>query len=245
LGTQLWGPSGAAVWSAPTVDLRARRVYVTTGDNYSDPATGTSDAFLAFDLDTGRLLWSRQTTVGDGYNMSCNFPPPADTNCPQVPGHDFDFGSSAILVSLPSGGRALMAGQKSGVVYSVDPDRAGEILWHASLGRGGTLGGIQWGSAADGNHLYVALSDAKVALVSPGTPGAQPSAFGPPLLEQDRSQRVLAAVQRLPLAYRQVASLILEDFEPAEIAHVLGLNVNAVAIRSTRARALLRLSLGE
>jgi RNA polymerase sigma-70 factor (ECF subfamily) len=65
------------------------------------------------------------------------------------------------------------------------------------------------------------------------------------LLEQDRSQRVLAAVQRLPLAYRQVASLILEDFEPAEIAQVLGLNVNAVAIRSTRARALLRLSLGE
>jgi polyvinyl alcohol dehydrogenase (cytochrome) len=69
----------------------------------------------------------------------------------------------------------------------VDPDRAGEILWQASLGRGGTLGGIQWGSAADGNHLYVALSDAKVALVSPGTPGAQPSAFGPPLLLDSRN----------------------------------------------------------
>src|SRR5262249_42267003 len=32
-GVQLWGPSGAAVWSSPTVDLEARRVYVTTGDS--------------------------------------------------------------------------------------------------------------------------------------------------------------------------------------------------------------------
>jgi polyvinyl alcohol dehydrogenase (cytochrome) len=182
LGTQLWGPSGAAVWSAPTIDLRARRVYVTTGDSYSDPVAETSDAVLAFELDTGKLLWARQTTAGDGYNISCGFPPPANTNCPQVPGHDLDFGSSAILVNLPSGGRALIAGQKSGAVYSLDPDHEGRIRWQTQLGRGGTLGGIQWGPAVDDQHVYVALSDAKADLAPPGTAGAQPSAFGLPVV---------------------------------------------------------------
>ena len=182
LGTQLWGPSGAAIWSAPTVDIQSRRVYVTTGDSYSEPVAATSDAVLAFDLDTGKPLWSHQTTAADGYNISCGFPPPANTNCPQVPGQDLDFGASAILVRLPSGSRALMAGQKSGVLYAIDPDHEGRILWQTRVGRGGTLGGIQWGFAVDDAHIYVALSDAKVQLVSPGTAGAQPSAFGPSLL---------------------------------------------------------------
>ena len=182
LGTQLWGPSGAPVWSAPTVDLRAGRVYVTTGDSYSDPVAATSDAFLAFELDSGKLLWWRQTTADDAYNLACEFPAPANSNCPQPAGHDFDFGSSAILTHLRSGRHALIAGQKSGVVYAVDPDRSGEILWQVSLGHGGTLGGIQWGSAADAAHVYVALSDAKVRLTPPGTPGAQPSSVGPLML---------------------------------------------------------------
>ena len=65
------------------------------------------------------------------------------------------------------------------------------------------------------------------------------------LLEEDQSLQVLAAVQRLPLPHRQVASLVLDDFSPAEIAQILGLSVNAVAIRSSRARALLRALLGE
>ena len=47
-GLQMMGPSGAAVWSAPTFDTVTRTLYVTTGDNYSDPPTDTSDAILAF-----------------------------------------------------------------------------------------------------------------------------------------------------------------------------------------------------
>ena len=54
-GVQLMGPSGAAVWSSPTFDDQNRMVYVTTGDNYSDPPTETSDAILAFNADTGQL----------------------------------------------------------------------------------------------------------------------------------------------------------------------------------------------
>jgi polyvinyl alcohol dehydrogenase (cytochrome) len=156
-GTQQWGPSGAAIWSAPTIDTRRNVLYVTTGDNYSDPPTDTSDAFIAIDMSSGKLLWSRQMTGGDAYIVACRLP--VKTNCPEANGPDFDFGSSPILVSLPNGRRALIAGQKSGMVHAIDPDRGGETLWQIRVGRGGALGGVQWGSAADRTAVYVALSD--------------------------------------------------------------------------------------
>jgi polyvinyl alcohol dehydrogenase (cytochrome) len=180
-GVQLWGPSGAAVWSSPTVDLKRGVVYVTTGDSYSDPPASTSDAFVAFDLKTGKLRWSRQTTGGDAYTVDCGLPEAMRTNCPEAQGPDFDFGSSPILVELPNGRASLIAGQKSGVVHAVDPDRDGAILWQAPIGKGGTLGGVQWGSAFDGRHVYVALSDVQAEPAQTGTPGAQQTIFGMPM----------------------------------------------------------------
>ena len=156
-GIQSWGPSGAPVWTSPTIDVERNALYVTTGDNYSDPTTSTSDAFLAMNLDSGKLLWSRQMTSSDAYNVACRIPD--KTNCPDSNGPDLDFGSSPILVSLPGGRRALIAGQKSGIVHALDPDRGGEILWQVRVGQGGSLGGVQWGSAADRGNVYVALSD--------------------------------------------------------------------------------------
>jgi polyvinyl alcohol dehydrogenase (cytochrome) len=157
VGTQLWGPSGAPIWSSPAVDVKRNALYVTTGDNYSDPATGTSDAFMAMDLDSGKILWVRQTTAGDAYVSACRLLD--KTNCPEAKGPDFDFAASPILVTLPDGRRALIAGQKSGVVHALDPDRNGEVLWQVRLSEGGTMGGIQWGSAVDDRNIYVALSD--------------------------------------------------------------------------------------
>ena len=84
---------------------------------------------------------------------------PSGDNCPEAKGPDFDFGSSPILVDLPNGKRALVAGQKSGMVHAVDPDQQGEVLWQTRVGKGGAMGGVQWGSAADGKNVYVALSD--------------------------------------------------------------------------------------
>jgi polyvinyl alcohol dehydrogenase (cytochrome) len=164
---QLWGPSGAAIWSAPTIDTRKNVLYVTTGDNYSDPPTNTSDAFLAIDIDSGKLLWSRQMTGGDAYVVACRLT--VKTNCPEANGPDFDFGSSPILVSLPNGRRALVAGQKSGMVHAIDPDRGGEILWQTRVGKGGGMGGVQWGSAADRTNIYVALSDVGRIVIPPLT----------------------------------------------------------------------------
>ena len=162
LGVQLWGPSGIGVWSSPTVDLKKRMVYVTTGDNYSDPPTGLSDAFLAFEMDTGKLAWSRQLTKGDAFNVGCGAPREMPSNCPEARGPDFDFGSSAMLVDFGGGRRALVAGQKSGIVYALDPDKKGEVLWQKRVGKGSTVGGVEWGSAADAQKAYVAVSDAEM-----------------------------------------------------------------------------------
>jgi polyvinyl alcohol dehydrogenase (cytochrome) len=156
-GTQLWGPSGAGVWSSPAIDAARNVLYATTGDNYSTPASNMSDSFVAMDLDTGRILWSRQMTTGDAWNTACRLQD--TTNCPDTAAPDFDFSSPPILVTLASGRRALVAGQKSGMVHAVDPDDQGRILWQARVGTGGTLGGVQWGSASDGTNVYVALSD--------------------------------------------------------------------------------------
>jgi polyvinyl alcohol dehydrogenase (cytochrome) len=116
VGTQLYGPSGAPVWATPAVDAKLNRLYVTTGNNYSDPTSSMSDAFLALDLDSGKILWSRQMTEKDAYTAACRLPD--KTNCADSNGPDFDFGASPILVTLPSGRRMIVAGQKSGIVHA-------------------------------------------------------------------------------------------------------------------------------
>jgi polyvinyl alcohol dehydrogenase (cytochrome) len=156
-GIAAWGPSGVGVWTAPVLDPERDTIYVTTGDNYSDPATPLSDALVALRMSSGEILWSKQFTARDAWNSSCQLE--GKVNCPDSEGPDFDFASSAILVSLPNSKRALLLGQKSAVIYAVDPDRRGEILWQARIGAGGTVGGIEWGSATDGRNVYVALSD--------------------------------------------------------------------------------------
>jgi polyvinyl alcohol dehydrogenase (cytochrome) len=156
-GTQLFGPSGAGVWSAPTIDAQRGRLYVATGDSYSDPAGDTSDAVLAFNLSDGRLLWSHQATSMDAYNSGCDLKD--RTGCPQENGPDFDFGQPPILVSLAGGKRLLVVGQKSGLVYGLDPDQDGREVWHRRVGIGGVLGGINWGVASDGGNVYVPVAD--------------------------------------------------------------------------------------
>jgi polyvinyl alcohol dehydrogenase (cytochrome) len=156
-GTQQFGPSGAGIWASPSIDEQLGVLYVATGDNYSDPPTKTSDAVLAMDLKTGDLLWSSQLTANDAFNNGCSTPQGA--NCPEAKGPDYDFGQPPILVQMPGGKRALVIGQKSGMVHAIDPDQKGKILWQTRAGQGSALGGSQWGSASDGKYVFVAISD--------------------------------------------------------------------------------------
>ncbi len=158
-GTPQFGPSGAGVWATPTLDEKRGLLYIATGDNYSTPATAMSDAIVAIQIGTGKVVWAKQTLPGDAYNSSCGTD---KQNCPEEDGPDYDFGSSAILAKLPNGRDVLLAGQKSGMVYALDPEKKGEILWQARIAtRGPNVGpsvGVQWGMASDGQKVYAATS---------------------------------------------------------------------------------------
>jgi polyvinyl alcohol dehydrogenase (cytochrome) len=153
-GTMGYGPSGVGVWSTPTLDVKRNLLYIATGDNYSEPATDTSDAVIALDRATGHIVWSRQLTENDIYNGTC-------AANPAVCGPDFDFGSSPILIHAPDGRELLLAGQKSGIVWALDPMKKGEVVWQTRIGAGGTNGGVQWGMATDGQRVFATVSDVK------------------------------------------------------------------------------------
>jgi len=154
-GVPLWGPSGAGIWSAPTIDTARRAVYVATGNAYSAPASASSDAVVALDLATGAIRWIRQVTPNDLYVSGCRAGNP---NCPETLGPDHDFGSPPVLAR--AGPRdVIVIGQKSGIAFGMDPDRNGEVLWQYRAGQGGTLGGIEWGAAVDEERAYFAVSD--------------------------------------------------------------------------------------
>ncbi len=155
-GYFLMGPAGGAVWSAPTIDAARGLVYAGTGNAYTEPAAPTSDAIVAFDLATGAIRWTRQLTPGDAFILGCEGGNP---NCPDDDGPDFDFGSSPALITMTDGRDLLIAGQKSGVAYGLDPDREGAIVWQYRVGAGSELGGIEWGFAVDAEKAYFANSD--------------------------------------------------------------------------------------
>lgn len=64
------------------------------------------------------------------------------------------------------------------------------------------------------------------------------------LTQQQRRERLQAAVQELPLGLRQVVVLTLEGLSHAEVADIVGISDNNVAVRMTRARAELTRLLG-
>jgi polyvinyl alcohol dehydrogenase (cytochrome) len=167
-GVQYFGPSGATVWSSPTLDPKRKLLYVTTGNEYSDPPVETADAILAMDMETGAIRWSQQASL-DVYNWNCDKKvSPAEGNCPTDQGEDVDFGSSAILVDVGDGHELLVAGQKSGVVHAFDPDQNGKIVWLTRIGHGSKYGGVLWGMAAHDGLVFAPLSDADWANPSAG-----------------------------------------------------------------------------
>ena len=165
-GTTRWGPAGGGIWSSPTVDVKRHVVYAATGNMYTEPQQPTSDSIMAFDLDNGAVKWVSQVTPKDVFVVGCNAPNPA--NCPPASelGPDFDFGNAPILARTPDGRDVIVAGQKSGVGWAFDPDKRGAVLWQYRAGKGSALGGLEFGSAADGTQAYFAVSD-----TIGGTPG--------------------------------------------------------------------------
>jgi polyvinyl alcohol dehydrogenase (cytochrome) len=162
-GIQEFGPAGAAISSSPTIDAKRNVLYVSTGGSATGVEQSLTDAVVAFDLSDGKLRWVKQLAR-----------PHAGTG-------EAGFLSPPVLRTLPTGNQVLVAGQKSGVIYGLDPDHGGDILWQTTIGdRGadssvaggaagtpaligppgvaGSAGGVAWGGAADHRSFYVAIS---------------------------------------------------------------------------------------
>ncbi|MEJ0100786.1 MAG: PQQ-binding-like beta-propeller repeat protein [Pseudomonadota bacterium] len=154
VGTQQYGPSGAPIWSAAAIDEKRGLLYVGTGENTSAPATDTSDAILAIHMDSGKLAWKYQTTPDDIFLTGC-MSQPDGPNCPPTTSinKDWDFGAGIVLARTPKGRELVVAGQKSGTVWALDPDN-GKLVWKNKVGGGGAMGGIHWGMAFDGHTLF-------------------------------------------------------------------------------------------
>jgi polyvinyl alcohol dehydrogenase (cytochrome) len=156
-GVKQRGPSGAPIWTTPTIDSKRNQVYVTTGENTSHPTTNTSDSIIALNLETGEENWVFQALANDMWNYGCTSGGPncivlADTNSV-----DFDFGGPAILVE--SGDKDLLiAGQKSGDLWALDPD-TGALVWNQRVGEGTALGGNHWGIATDSERAFMTIND--------------------------------------------------------------------------------------
>lgn len=155
VGAAILGPSGAPVWNAPTYDAKRDRLYFGTGENYSSPADGNSDAVFAVDAKTGAVAWIRQLTRGDAWNVGCMMD---NENCPKEHGPDLDLSASPLLIPLADDRDIIVVGQKSGVAYGIDPD-TGALVWERRLGHGGTQGGVHFGMTAVGDTVFVPIVD--------------------------------------------------------------------------------------
>ena len=154
-GVQEYGPAGAAVAGTPAIDAKRGVLYVATGQSLTSVEQSLTDAVAAFGLEDGRLRWVKQLTrTGEIASSS--------------------FLASPLLRSLAAGNDVLLAGQRSGVMYGLDPDHGGEILWQTRVANGisgsastpsahnaaAADGGIAWGAAADHRNVYVPLTGA-------------------------------------------------------------------------------------
>ena len=157
-GQMLWGPSGAPIWTSPVIDEKRGVLYVGTGEATSAPAHKNTDAVLAIDLKTGAIRWSFQATANDIYLAGCGR---GGLNCERDTVYlDVDFGASMILAQRSDGSDVILAGQKSGTLWALDPDKKGEVVWREQFGTGSPGGGIHWGIAYDGRHAFAPINRA-------------------------------------------------------------------------------------
>ena len=158
-GKMLYGPSGAPIWNSPVVDEKRGLIYFGTGESNSEPVSKNTDALIAIRLADGKEVWSMQATANDIYNAGCGLKPRADQlNCSKnTVFRDVDFGASLILAKLSNGRDLVLAGQKSGTVWALDPD-TGKVVWQYDIGAGSPLGGVHWGIAYDKDTVFVPIS---------------------------------------------------------------------------------------
>ena len=175
-GVEMFGPSGAPIWSSPAVDLKKGVAYTATGEATSPPDLGTTDSLVAVDLATGKQKWVFQALANDIWHMACPVGQPApgaklNPNC-FFAGEgsvlrDHDFGTGPVIWR-GKGRELILGGQKSGDVWALNA-ATGKQVWHHQFGKGTPLGGVHWGIATDGVRVFAPIAD-------PNVPAAQTAA---------------------------------------------------------------------
>ncbi len=168
-GKEMWGPSGGSIWTTPTIDPVRRLVYVGTSNSYTDLGYDNADSVMAIKVDDGEIAWAHRLTPHDNYIDGCWDKDHQPANCPSPLGPDFSIGAAPILYRLHDGRDILLAGQKSGMMYGLDPANGGAEVWERRLSGGSALGGIEFGTAAGPDRVYAGVSD--IAAPERGKPG--------------------------------------------------------------------------
>ncbi len=159
-GKQRFGPAGASVWNTPTVDAKRGLIYAGTGNSFGRIAAATSDSILAIRMSDGKIMWHHQEFAGDAFMARCQATNPADSNCAEKLGPDYDFGGSSAILQTVGGKDILLAAGKGGVAIALDPDNDGKLVWRTQLWENQAPPGsglVVWGGAADGTRVYYPL----------------------------------------------------------------------------------------
>jgi polyvinyl alcohol dehydrogenase (cytochrome) len=170
-GVQQWAPAGAPIWNTPSVDPQRHAIYVGTGDASTYPAPATSDAVLALDMKSGKVIWSQQIYKDDSFIVGCSGAQFTE-NCPKVVGPDWDVPMSPMLKTLSDGRAVMVFGTKPGDLMALDLAKQGETVWRVSavnadpVSRPGAPNrGPLWGGALDDRNAYFGLSSGGVVAV--------------------------------------------------------------------------------
>ena len=176
------GYAGATMFSPPAVDLDAGLVYGTFGQTYTEPASVTAchashggfaesceqpgsflKSVVAFDMKTGVPRWSYRVQGHAPWVQACGSQPIAVTWCaPESDTEKWDLGGSGVnVMRLRMNGHwrdVVGVGAKSGV-YTLLDAKTGEFIWNTLLGPGGDQGGMEWGTAFDGDRIYASITN--------------------------------------------------------------------------------------
>jgi polyvinyl alcohol dehydrogenase (cytochrome) len=182
------GYAGATMFSPPAVDVRAGLVYGTFGQPYTEPAGVTAchaahggfdesceqpgsylKSVVAFDMRTGTPRWSYRVQGHAPWLQACGHQPAAVTWCaPEFDTEKWDMGGSGVnVMRLHRRGRhrdedelrdVVGVGGKSGV-YTLLDAKTGAFIWSSLVGPGGDQGGMEWGTATDGDRIYASITN--------------------------------------------------------------------------------------
>ncbi len=166
------------------------------------------DSVVALDMATGAVKWDTSMIPFDTWNVGCLFDELPDfpidpAHCPVsgAEGPDFDFGQAPMLYTVGQGKDKqdrLGIGQKSGQFWSLDAE-TGEVMWVTQAGPGGVAGGSIWGSANDGERMYVAEANSFAAEWTP-VGGAPTNSGGWAALDAGTGEVLWQSANPVPVA---------------------------------------------